>query len=340
MAKLSVIIPVYNVEKYLKECIDSVLNQSYKDIEIILIDDGSTDSSGTICDYYAQRDTRVRVLHKKNEGLVRARKSGVELVNSPYVTYVDSDDWIDSDMYETMMNEMLRTNADMACCAITKETSAGSFVLKNEIPSGYYDGDKLNIVKGKALYSGEYFKNGLFPAVWNKIYRLELLKSNQMRVNDVLRMGEDAMCTYSMLFDCSSVLIMNEIAPYHYRRMDATMSNSYDKHYFERIVVLMQELHEVFGKKSSYLIQRQLEFYQLYLIAMGIRQEFSLKRDGIREGLKKYRHLAEKYNLRQYINPKLLQDVPKYERIILNAFYHGKFLRLIFCIIFERFQRV
>lgn len=97
---ISIIVPVYNVEKYLERCIESIVNQTYKDIEIILVDDGSPDNCSVICDRYAEKDNRIKVIHKQNGGLINARKSGLEIAQGDYIGFVDSDDWIEPEMYE------------------------------------------------------------------------------------------------------------------------------------------------------------------------------------------------------------------------------------------------
>lgn len=116
---LSVVVPVYNVENYLRQCIDSILNQTLQDIEVILVDDGSTDRSAAICDEYAGADSRVKVFHQKNTGLVGARKKGVELSRSTYITFVDSDDFIEKESYSRAFNSM-KEGTDVICFGITR----------------------------------------------------------------------------------------------------------------------------------------------------------------------------------------------------------------------------
>lgn len=118
MPKISVIVPVYNVAPYLKKCVDSIINQTFTDIEIILVDDGSTDESGTICDQYAQKDSRVKVIHKPNGGLSDARNSGLEVCSGEYIGFVDSDDWISPDMYETLIHFAVKEDLDVAMCGV------------------------------------------------------------------------------------------------------------------------------------------------------------------------------------------------------------------------------
>ncbi|MEG0087047.1 MAG: glycosyltransferase, partial [Niameybacter sp.] len=113
---LSIIVPVYNVEKYLPKCIESILAQSFTDFEVILIDDGATDKSGEICEEYANKDTRIKIIHKENGGLSSARNAGIELSNGNYIGFVDSDDFIHPQMYEILLREARSSNSDVVIC--------------------------------------------------------------------------------------------------------------------------------------------------------------------------------------------------------------------------------
>ena len=114
--KISVIVPIYNVEQYLRKCIDSIINQTYKNLEIILVDDGSWDNSPRICDEYAKRDNRIKVIHKKNGGLADARNTGLKMITGNYISFIDSDDYIEKTMYEKMIKVILKYNADIIEC--------------------------------------------------------------------------------------------------------------------------------------------------------------------------------------------------------------------------------
>ena len=128
---ISVIIPCYNVEKYIDRCMESVLNQTYRELEIILVDDGSTDRTGNICDRYSQIDARVKVIHKENRGLSSARNAGLDICQGDYIFFVDSDDWISHNMYEKMLSSLKSVNADIAVCGWVEE------FLNNSIDSKY-----------------------------------------------------------------------------------------------------------------------------------------------------------------------------------------------------------
>ena len=118
---ISVIVPIYNTEKYLKKCLDSIINQTYKNLQIILIDDGSGDNSGEICDEYATKDSRIQVIHKQNAGVTAARNDGLDMATGDYIGFVDSDDWIEPNMYEEMMANLIKTGADFVHTGFIKE---------------------------------------------------------------------------------------------------------------------------------------------------------------------------------------------------------------------------
>lgn len=168
---ISLIVAVYNIEEYVKRCVISILEQSYRNLEIILVDDGSTDSSGQICDGFARKDRRIRVLHKPNGGLADARNAGLAIAKGSYIGFVDGDDWIDKEMYEKMLGAMLEQHADMAVCRYrriykdrTEDASTDKVILLE-------DGETLQV------YVEERKEYDIQNAAWNKLYRKEVLKN-------------------------------------------------------------------------------------------------------------------------------------------------------------------
>lgn len=169
MEKLSVIIPVYNVEKYLSRCLESVVSQTYKNLQIILVDDGSRDSSGQMCDEWAKRDSRIFVIHKENGGLSSARNAGLAVADGEFVAFLDSDDWLEALTYEYLIKQIIMYNLDFAACAT---------VLKDEVrhePRLYDDKFVDKVFSGeeaRQLYFSDAMHNGLLSCVvWNKVYR-------------------------------------------------------------------------------------------------------------------------------------------------------------------------
>ena len=164
---ISIIVPVYKVEKYLEKCVKSILSQTYKNLEVILIDDGSPDSCPDICDNYANQDIRVKVIHKNNSGVSDARNDGLNVANGEYIGFVDSDDWIDPKMYEILLREILHTNADIAICdyALCKDDGliygkAMPQELKNRC-----------LCKEELIHEVLQPYGGFFAVIWNKLYR-------------------------------------------------------------------------------------------------------------------------------------------------------------------------
>ncbi len=173
MAKISVIVPVYKVENYLEKCVNSLLSQTLRDIEIILVDDGSPDKCGEICEDFAQKDNRVKVLHKKNGGLSDARNFGISVATSPYIGFVDSDDYVAADMYETLYDNMTQHDADVSICGlydcyktrkIPQFTGSEFLMLSNKEALGLaLEGKKISVNAVNKLYKKELFQEIKFP---------------------------------------------------------------------------------------------------------------------------------------------------------------------------------
>lgn len=158
---ISIIVPVYNAEKYLNKCIESIVHQTYNNLEILLIDDGSTDESGVICDNWAKKDKRIKVIHKKNSGVSSSRNIGLDNYSGEYVTFVDSDDYIENDMYETMLITSVKNNVDIVCCNY------------NYIPN--CECNHSNV--GKSFFEECCFNSKVNGFCWNKLYKKDLLKN-------------------------------------------------------------------------------------------------------------------------------------------------------------------
>ena len=174
MPELSIIVPVYKVEKYLPKCVDSILAQTFKDFELILIDDGSPDRCGELCDEYAAKDPRIQVIHQKNQGVSAARNAGLELARGEYIGFVDSDDWIEPEMYETMITAAADKGVDVVICSANQWSESGTLLFHDFRSDGDYTGTQLL----QAMYSTP---NPLGGCLWNKLFRAEAIRSNRFR---------------------------------------------------------------------------------------------------------------------------------------------------------------
>ena len=173
---VSVVIPVYNAQNTLHRCIDSIREQNYKDLQIILIDDGSTDKSGKICDEYAAIDARICVVHKENGGVCSARNAGLELVKGEYVTFADNDDFILQGMYSRMVMEMENKGLDVCISHFlngTTDCNVASIPHAPKLPSGVYDSYEIE----RLLFMKNWYQSGLVCAIWNKIYKYNVVKN-------------------------------------------------------------------------------------------------------------------------------------------------------------------
>ncbi|MCX4350743.1 MAG: glycosyltransferase [Lachnospiraceae bacterium] len=242
---ISVIVPVFNIEEYIGECIESIISQSYSDLEIILVDDGSTDRSGGICDTYAQKDNRIQVIHKNNGGLVSARKAGLRAAKGKYISYVDGDDWIDSRMYQKLLE--MNSTADVIAFAGYEEYGPGRECgyKKNTIEEGLYEsGEERFRLYSLMMFNGNFFENGVLTYLWSKLIKRELLMEPQMNVPDEVSYAEDAACIYPCLLKAESVYVSNELL-YHYRvRQDSMVKEEIGKE-------KLQKLFQILGSSFS-----------------------------------------------------------------------------------------
>ena len=211
----SILIPVYGVEKYLSKCVDSLLNQTYKNIEVILVDDGAKDNSPKICDHYASIDPRVKVIHKKNGGVCSARKAGAQIASGEYIICVDGDDWVSLDCVERFDEVIRRYKPDMVCCGYiqTNENAEDRHIF--EIDTGYYDHSKIEqVVYPIAIESehGEIFP----PQLWAKALKKEIFLPEQLAVDDLIKIGEDGAVIKSILTKIENLYILDHCL-YYYR---------------------------------------------------------------------------------------------------------------------------
>lgn len=224
MIRVSVIIPVYNAEKYLTCCLDSVTAQTLNEIEIICVNDGSTDKSPQILESYAKKDNRIKVIHKENGGLVSARKAGIAAARGEYVGYVDSDDWIEPDMYERLFEKIQRFGCDIVASGLFRQFSESTVKVTNTIAPGLYDRDRIQKeILPRMLYNGLYYQMGVRPNLVNKLFRKEILLCTQMKVPEGITNGEDVAVTYLSILYADRICLTDEIY-YHYRQHDSSMT--------------------------------------------------------------------------------------------------------------------
>ena len=241
--KISVIVPIFRIEKYLPKCIDSLLQQSFHDFQMILVNDGSPDNCPKICDDYAKLDSRIKVIHKKNGGLLSARKEGLRNAEGKYVAFVDGDDWVDKFYLDTLYKLVEANDADLAVTGHFREFDGKIETIKPK-QAGIYDENELrSSIIPNAIYNGQFCEHGISTYVWNKLFKRELLEKVLYEVPNEIVMGEDAAITYTYL-SISKKLVISRIPLYYYRQRHDSIVKSIEhpeKEYY-RLGLLMNLL--------------------------------------------------------------------------------------------------
>lgn len=253
MKIISVIIPVYNVEKYIGECLDSVINQTYKKLQIILVDDGSTDSSGKICDVYAEKDNRITVVHQKNAGAGAAKNTGLDLVKGDYFSIIDSDDYIELDMYEKMVTSLEKYNADIVQCLFRNVFVNDSFDRKFKIKSNY-----PKVLTSKRFLK-EYLYDWKYAIFANKVFKSSLLKDIRFPVG---RKIDDEFFTYKLVCNAKKVVnIDNILYNYRMRKTSVMNENDTDRLIYDRIDCFIERCNYISNVYPSLKKNYNLKLY-------------------------------------------------------------------------------
>lgn len=222
---ISVIVPVYNVEKYLEKCINSIINQTYKKLEIILVDDGSTDNSGKMCDDFAKKDKRIKVIHKENGGLSDARNFGIDVAVGKYIAFVDSDDFLKEDFYEYLMNLKEKTNSDIIECSFIRayEEDLDMFEFPSRKEEAIVTTGNTGALELLMSDDDEISTNSV--VVWNKIYKKELFDGIRFPKG---KTHEDQFTTYKLLAKCESFTTSNQFKYGYFQRKNSIVNKTFN----------------------------------------------------------------------------------------------------------------
>lgn len=267
--KVSVIIPVYNGERYLRECLDSVVAQTYQDYEIIIIDDGSKDASGRIADEYASGYKNIRVQHKENAGLICARIDGISMAKGEFIAFVDADDWVDEDFLEMLVQNMEESSADIVTSGCIREKAGVSTKELDALEEGIYYDDKLAKVYERMLCHDTFFKFGILPYLCTKMFRTEKLKMCYEDIERSIYDGEDVAVTFPYILDCDTMVVLQE-AKYHYRIHSAATTAKKKDDYYDNVSKLYLYLNRKFKETKYYaVLLPQLDQYMRMMIRNG-----------------------------------------------------------------------
>lgn len=271
---ISVIVPVYKVEKYLEKCIESIIKQTYTNLQIILVDDGSPDNCGKICDEYAKKDSRIEVIHKINGGLSDARNVGINRANGRYIGFVDSDDYIKEDMYEKLINLIKEYDADISICNLYDVIDGKEYVRNKD--NGIHEYSRIDILKEILL------DKNIQSYAWNKLYKKELFDEIKYPIR---KKYEDIGTTFYLFEKCNKIVVISEPEYYYLKRADSLVNNvtestilDYTEIIIQRYLYIKQNIKEL-RKYNNYYLAKTLitahnDIENLENISEGMQQRY------------------------------------------------------------------
>ena len=264
MPKISIIVPVYKAEAFLASCVESICNQSFSDLEIILVDDGSPDSCPVLCDKYAEQDSRIKVIHKANGGVSTARNAGLDAASGDYITFVDSDDYIDSCMYEKMISIAVAHSCDMVMCDCLKEFEDHSELYTHDIRGGFYDRQQLE---------HEYFPHLIMmenveypPTISNCLLLFHKDLAESIRYLPGVRYSEDLLFGAQLMYAAHAFYYLKDKAYYHYRINEQSATHRFVPDKWTDYQRLYQGIQASFGNSTTYDFSRQIDLSLLFFL--------------------------------------------------------------------------
>lgn len=264
--KISIIVPVYNAEQYLRKCVASLTGQTYSNLEIILVDDGSKDGSGSICDDLAKEDCRIKVIHKENGGLISAWKCGVSVSTGAYLNFIDSDDWVDLNMMEEMTAYLTGNEREMVVSdyIIERDDGSSQYVYQRLAP-GIYDRNAMkeqvipNLLGNESRY--------ITISRCMKLIARKLIEDNCKYCDARVTVGEDVTIMLPSLIDCDRLVVMDHKAYYHYLYVKESMIHKYDSRFYEQVCLLKETTERIVKEKfiGDELLQQQKQLDKEYI---------------------------------------------------------------------------
>lgn len=299
---ISVIIPVYNVEQYLVRCLDSVINQTYKKLEIILIDDGSIDKSSLICDSYAKKDERIVVIHKENGGLSDARNRGMDVAKGSYIAFIDSDDFVSPDYIEYLYNILKNNNADVSCCDFQ------CFVKDVESSTRKID---LKTYSGIEAIEQLCYQKTINTSAWGKLYKTELFNSVRFPKG---RLYEDLGTTYKVFYKSNKIINSSDKKYYYFLRGDSIMRSSFSLKNFDRIL-LSNELLNFINENAPSI--KNAAISRFFISNVQVFREIPLDNDRYKNEIRILKNNIKKYRKNVFFDKK----AKKISRLIALSSY-------------------
>lgn len=327
---ISIIVPCYNCEDTIDRCVDSIVKQTTSKYEIVLVDDGSVDKTGEICDRYSREDERIKVVHQKNKGLMAAWKCGVEAAQGDYIVFSDSDDWIEDNLIEKLGIILARYNVDVITYGITVEFENKKIFQKNNLLEGLYKKQDIEYSILPTYFSDGKMESGvIIPSRCCKAVRRQILIDNMKYLDDSFSIGEDDLTSFAIFTDVDSIYNIDNYYPYHYCRHHGSMMGNYSDDTVKKIQTVHQELVKI-AKVRHFEYETQIDYYfidNLLVIIKKILENRECLYLNKKEQLEKIRHIRQMDNF--LCNAKTMTK--KYgirEKILLELFRKQHYLAM------------
>lgn len=315
---VSIIIPIYNAEKYLEQCIESAVNQTLKNIEIILINDGSKDKSAEICQTFVEKDSRIKYLYKDNEGLAAARQDGINLAEGEYIGFIDSDDWVELDMYEKMYAVAKQNESDVVLC------NSFEYDLKKnkiQIRSGHYNAEEIKeqiLMKTIIRIDDRGNRNNIRWSNCLRIYKKETIDRYNICFDRRFRRSQDLAFTFDVMLRAENFYYLEDFL-YHNRQDDGSLSRGYTKNMWKLIRPLILHIYESGEIRKDVDLDANLHSTAFFLAIDCILNELKLEAPGLVTKVK---------NIQQIVNDSVcINSIKELEYQKLNKFYYTVFYK-------------
>lgn len=317
MIKVSVIVPVYNVKDYLERAVDSLLNQTLSEIEIILIDDGSTDGSGDICDKYAEKDKRVIVLHQKNSGVSAARNNGLKLAKGEYIGFVDSDDYAEPDMYEVLYNNAVENDCQLSAIAAKNMRVDGTFVEEERNDKVYVWDNKTAL---KYFLERKYFN----VCIWSKLLHRDVCKNISFEVGK--KIGEDEFYSFEAFFHIKKACYQDTPKYIWFLREGSALRSGFKKSNLDTLYFTDKIINKVNDIYPDIISSANVQKLYTYVVVLN-------ELNGHKSARKDFK--TEQKNMHKYL--KTIKDT--YAKKVLTDFYYKRFFLLKHCMWLHAFLK-
>lgn len=337
MNLISIVIPVYNVEKYLSRCLESILSQSLKELEIIVVNDGSTDNSLEICRYYQKKDSRIIIIDKINEGVSIARNTGIENASGKYIGFVDPDDWIEKNMYENMYNTIEKYKCSIAFCNYSKDSRLGSTIKTLKVNKDFLG--KLDIINelianmiGIEDILPKYYN--VMGCVWRCLYSRDFIEKFNLRFTPGITIMEDLIFSVQSLIYCDKVCIDHGVY-YHYMKNKSSSLHTYNEKMWQDLVIVHNKLEEILEDADlSEYMRNRLDSRYIAMAACAVGNEVYLNNAKLNDRMKAAKYIitdkklkevllrAKRYNFENLKDLRNNEEAEKEKVVIRNLLYY------------------